>query len=78
MKQIIVYGSGCSTCKKLKNLIENIVEQNKFDAKVKYSQDMAEIAKKRIMSMPAIEIDGEIKVSGRVPTREEIVKWLEN
>jgi len=76
MKQVIVYGSGCSACKKLKKLIENIVEQNKFDARVEYSQDMVKMAKKGVMSMPAIEIDGEIKASGRVPTREEIVKWL--
>jgi len=29
-----------------------------------------------VMSTPAIVIDGEVKAYGRIPTAEEIKKWL--
>lgn len=76
MRTVIVYGSGCSGCKKLRDSIENIIKQNEFNARVEYCQDISEIAKKGIISTPAVEIDGVIKVSGRVPAREEIMEWL--
>jgi len=76
MKEIKVYGSGCSTCHKLKVLIENIVKENNIAAEVKYSDDFAEIAKLGILSIPAIVIDGQVKSSGIIPKRDEILKWL--
>ncbi|MBU0455972.1 MAG: thioredoxin family protein [Pseudomonadota bacterium] len=76
MIEIKIFGFGCSTCKKLKKLVDNIVRQNKLEANVEYITDFAEIAKFNIMSSPAIMIDGEIKAAGRVPTRTEIENWI--
>lgn len=76
MVEIKIFGSGCSTCKNLKKLVDNIVRQNKLEANVEYITDFAEMAKFNIMSSPAIMIDGEIKAAGRIPTRTEIENWI--
>lgn len=71
--KIEVFGAeGCSTCKKLKQDIEAIVEESDIKAEVVKVEDPAELAKKGIMSTPAIAVDDEIKFKGRVPDEEEI------
>ena len=39
-------------------------------------QTPAEIAKLGVLFTPALALDGEVKVSGRVPTVAEIQEWL--
>jgi small redox-active disulfide protein 2 len=76
MKIIKIYGSGCSTCHKLKVLVEKIVSENNIVAEVQYSNNFAEMAKLGILVVPAIVIDGQVKSSGVVPKRDEILRWL--
>ena len=71
--KIEVFGSeGCSTCKKLKEEIEDLVKEMDISAEVIKVEDPAELAKKGIMSTPAVAIDDEIKFKGRVPDEEEL------
>ncbi len=71
--KIEVFGSeGCSTCKKLKEDIEGLVKKMNISAEVIKVEDPAELAKKGIMSTPAVAIDNEIKFKGRVPNEEEL------
>lgn len=63
MKTIKVYGSGCTTCHKLKTLVENVIKENNIDAEVQYCDDFAEMAKLGILSLPAIVVDGKVKSS---------------
>lgn len=77
MKKIIVFGSGCANCHKLKNLVEQIVRENAVKAEVQYSDDFSAMAKLGIMSVPTIVIDNEIKSTGTIPRPEEILKWLQ-
>lgn len=46
------------------------------DAVVEYAADLAEIARQGVFSAPAVVIDGKVKVSGKVPSKEEIRSWL--
>jgi small redox-active disulfide protein 2 len=76
MKIIKVYGSGCSTCHKLKTLVEKIVKENNIAAEVQYSDDFAEMAKLKILAVPAIVVDGQVKSSGTIPARDKILQWI--
>lgn len=76
MKTVTVFGSGCSTCHKLKLLVENVIKTNNIAAEVIYSDDFAAMAKLGILSVPAIVIDGQVKSAGTIPKRDEILKWL--
>jgi len=78
MKKVIIYGSGCKTCHKLKALVENIVEENNLAVEVQHSDDYAEMAKLGILSTPAIVIDGKVKSSGTIPNREAILRFIKD
>jgi small redox-active disulfide protein 2 len=77
MREVKIYGSGCSKCHSLKALVENIVKENNIPIVVKYSDDFAEMAKLGILSVPAIVVDGKVKASGTIPGRDKILKWLQ-
>ncbi|MCK8826681.1 thioredoxin family protein [Natroniella acetigena] len=47
-----------------------------IDAEIEKVEDMAEIAKAGIMSTPALAINNEVKVKGRVLSKDEIKKLL--
>ena len=46
------------------------------DATVPKVSDIQEIAAAGIMSTPAVSVDGLIKSSGKVPSKEEVKSWL--
>lgn len=54
---------------------EAIAELGK-DAMVIKVSDIKEIASAGIMSTPAVAVDGDIKSTGKVPTREEVKSWI--
>ena len=69
-------GSGYARCKKLLSLVEDAVKELNRSDEVIYVTDMAEIAMAGVMRTPALVVDGQVKVSGRVPKLEEIKELL--
>ena len=77
MKKIIkILGTGCPKCKKTIELVQKIVEENKFDAEVVKVDDIMDIMKYDVLSTPAVVVDEVVMIKGRVPKREEIVGIL--
>ena len=74
--KIEVMGSGCSRCMKVTENVQKAVNELGIEAEVVKVQSIEEIMKRGVMLTPAIAIDGEIKVSGKVSTVEEIKKWI--
>lgn len=77
--KIEIFGSaGCQKCNQLKQDVEEIVGDLGLedDTTVTKVEDPAELAKKGIMSTPALAKDGEVLFKGRVPTDEEIKEQL--
>ena len=74
--EVKVLGTGCSKCKTLYNVVEKIVRENNLDVTLTKVEDIMEIMSYNIMSLPAIVIDGEVKVKGRVPSESEIREML--
>jgi small redox-active disulfide protein 2 len=73
---VIVLGSGCARCQALeKATAEAVAELNMAD-KVDHIRDFAQIAAYGVMSMPALVVDGRVAVSGRVPSKAELVTIL--
>lgn len=54
---------------------EAIVELGREVMVTKVS-DISEIVSAGIISTPAVAIDGEVKCSGKVPTKAEVKSWL--
>ncbi len=75
--EIKVLGPGCANCQKLEKLTgEAAKELGITDPLIKVS-DMKEILSLGVMSLPALVIDGKVKFSGRVPSKDEIKKYLQ-
>ena len=73
---IQVLGTGCPKCKTLEKAVRNIVAENNIDASVTKVEDIMEIMKFNIMTTPALVIDGQVVVKGRVPSLDELKQIL--
>ena len=76
--KIEVLGTGCPKCKKTYENAEKAIKELGIEAELVKVYDSIEIAKRGVLETPALAIDGEIKVAGRVPNKEEIKEMLKN
>jgi small redox-active disulfide protein 2 len=76
MKKIQVLGTGCPKCKKLFEAAQAAVNAASIEAEVTKVEDINEILKFGVMMTPALAVDGEVKIVGRVPRPEEIQSLL--
>jgi small redox-active disulfide protein 2 len=70
--EIIILGTGCPNCEKTHNIVEKVIKDNHIAASLRKEQDILEIIKYNIMSLPAVVIDGEVKIKVYVPSEKEI------
>lgn len=73
---IKVLGSGCANCQKLVENTRKAVEELGLDATIEKVGDYKSILGYGVMKTPALVVDEKVKVMGRVPTSEEIKKYL--
>jgi len=76
MKTIKILGTGCPKCKSMTSIVQKVVADNNIDATIEKVEDIMEIMKYNIMSTPALVIDEEIKIKGRVPSKTEVLELL--
>lgn len=76
--EIKVLGSGCQKCKTLEKMTKEVVEQEGIDAIVTKVEDIMEIMTYGVMMTPALVVDGEVVVRGRIPSSKEIKNILTN
>lgn len=74
--KVQILGTGCPKCKKLAENVEIAVKQSGIEAEVEKVTNVAEIANFGVMFTPALVIDGEVKVAGKVPSPDKIVELL--
>ena len=74
--KIEILGSGCAKCKSVEKLVRKIVEELDIQVDIIKVEDLQEIVNRGIMMTPAVFIDGEAKIIGRVPTANELKKIL--
>lgn len=76
MKQIHVLGSGCAKCNHLADLTKQAADELGIDYQLEKVTDFLKFADFGVMVTPALVVDGELIVSGRVPSLEEIKQTL--
>lgn len=76
MKKIIVLGPGCPKCEKLKKGAEAAASELGIDYELEKIGDLGEMMKYGVMTTPALVVDGEVKVVGKVPSVDELKKML--
>ena len=76
MKRLQVFGPGCAKCKKLAEATEEAAKAMGIEYSLEKVSDLVQMMNHGIMSTPALAVDGEVKVAGRVPGTDEIKKML--
>jgi small redox-active disulfide protein 2 len=74
--KVQILGTGCPKCKKLEEHAESAVRELGLDAEVVKITDINEIVSFGVMATPALAVDGEVKVSGRLASVKEIKELL--
>jgi small redox-active disulfide protein 2 len=70
--KVTILGPGCPKCKATEKAVRQAVEELGVEATIYKVEDIAEIMNFRVMLTPAVVIDDEVKIAGRVPTVEEV------
>lgn len=73
---IRVLGSGCANCRALTARATEAVAAAGLDATVEEVHDVGEIVACGVMTTPALDVDGEILLAGRVPSLGELTELL--
>ena len=74
--KIQIAGPGCPRCQATeKNVISACAELN-LDADISHVYDVREYAKLGVRITPAVIVDSKIVISGKVPTVEDLKKFL--
>ena len=76
MKVLQVLGTGCAKCNKLKEHAETAIKELGIEATVEKIEDIGAITGFGVMMTPALAVDGEVKVVGRLPSVDEIKNLL--
>jgi len=76
MQTIKVLGTGCPKCQQTTSNVEKAVHQLGIEATIVKVDDIMDIMQYEIMSTPAVVVDEEVMVKGRVPSVEELVEMI--
>ena len=74
--KIQVLGTGCPKCNKTYENVRRAVSEAGIDAEVEKVEDLKAIMEFNVMMTPAVAIDGDVRISGKVPSVEEIKELL--
>ena len=75
--KIKVLGPGCPKCEQTAKVVQEAVAAAGAEAEVEKVKDFQQIAAYGVMVTPAVVVDGEVKVAGKVPSKQEILTWLQ-
>lgn len=76
--EIKVFGPGCAKCTEAEKLVKEVVEAKGADITVRKVSDLREMMAAGILTTPAITIDNKIVCTGRVPSKAELIEWIDN
>ena len=76
MKKLEILGTGCPKCKKLAQAAEEAAKGLGIEFELNKITDINEIMDHGVMMTPALVVDGEVKVAGKVPSIDDLKKMI--
>ena len=73
---IKVLGPGCPKCQQTEKIVREAVAESGVSATVEKVTDTLKIAEYGVFGTPSVVIDGEVKSVGKIPTKEDVKKWI--
>ena len=77
MKDVKVLGPGCAKCVELMKQTELAIRELNLECSLEKVTDIDKIISYGVMMTPALVVDGIVKVSGKVPSLEDIKKMID-
>ncbi len=74
--QLLVLGMGCAKCNQLYAATEQAAREVGVPYELNKVSDLKQIMALQVMVTPALVVNGNLKVAGRVPSVEELKKLL--
>ena len=74
--EIKILGTGCPKCNSLEKLTRRAVSEIGIEANIEKVEDIMDIMEYGIMRTPGLVVNGEVKISGRIPSEKEIKEIL--
>lgn len=75
---IKILGTGCPKCKVLEQITRDVVIKKWIQADIIKVTNIEDIVQYDIMSTPALVVDEEVVISGRIPEENELEELLTN
>ena len=72
-----ILGTGCAKCNKLQENAEQAARELGIEYEMEKVKDINKIMDFGVMITPALVVDGEVKVAGKVPSVEDIKKMMQ-
>lgn len=76
MKTIQILGTGCAKCNQLAAATKEAADACGVEYQMEKVTDFMRFADFGVMFTPALVVDGEVKVAGKVPSVDELKKLL--
>ncbi|KKM09524.1 glutaredoxin [Clostridiales bacterium PH28_bin88] len=74
--KIEVLGTGCPKCLKTEQVIREVLEEMGLQAEVVKVTDIDDIVARGVMITPAVVIDDNKVLEGKIPGKNEVESWL--
>jgi small redox-active disulfide protein 2 len=74
--EIKVLGPGCPKCQQTEKIVKEAVTTAGVEAQVEKITDVMKIMTYGVMGTPAVVVDGQVKSIGKVPKKEDVIKWI--
>lgn len=74
--EIKILGGGCPKCERLEAVTREVVDELGLVATFTKVKTMQEIMAYDVMTTPALVVDEKVLSSGRIPSSDEIRRWL--
>lgn len=74
--KIQILGTGCPKCKKMAEVAENAALELNLSFEIEKVTSLNDIMAFGVMMTPALAVDGEVKIAGKVPSMDEMKKLL--
>ncbi len=75
--KIQILGTGCGKCDKLYQNAQQAISELGTDAELEKVSDLSQIMAFGVMTTPALVVDGQVKVTGKVPSADDIKQIIQ-
>lgn len=76
--EIKVLGTGCPKCKALENNVLEAANEMGLHVNIEKVTDINKIMEYNIMMTPGLVINNKVKAFGRIPSKDEVKKFIQD